>query len=205
MLGKLLDAFRVADASLRSSYGNGFSRYFKFLYISFFRINVYEVFCIETMNYASDMVELDLEQWDLERLRTYREGKSLPREFYMDVLKRLSTPWVALIEGKVAYIVWKVEKDRSRFLETGVQEVELSYSLTLPEFRRRGLHKRAYSTLIRRFGREGIERVFAVVHNGNVNSLRSLQSAGMESRGRILGIGRLVLKKKTAEIPARGN
>lgn len=205
MLKRFFDAFRVVDASLRSAYGNGFSRYFKFLYISFFRINVYEVLCVETKTYVSETAELDLHQWDLDTLRAYREGKSLPREFYMDVLKKLRTPWVVLMEGEVAYIVWKVEKEHSRFLEIGAREVELSYSLTLPEYRRRGLHKRAFSTLIRRLGREGCERVFAVVHNGNVNSLRALRSVGMKSQGQIIGIGRLVFKRKTAEIPARGN
>ena len=200
MLQKIVTNMRVLDASLRSTYGDGIGRYFKFVYISFLRINTYEVLCVETAGYDAPAGDADLQSWDLPRLRAYREGKNLPREFYMDLAKDLQRPWVILQGSEVVYITWEMEERSSRFLTHGQGDVELSYSLTMPAHRRKGLHRRAFAQLIPRLRQRGCKRVFAVVHNENVNSLASLRAIGMQTRAKIVGVGRLIRKLNTARV-----
>ena len=198
MLSEIFKKMRVVDASVRSAYGDSPWRYFKVGYISFLRVNVYEVLCVATDGYAAPVEGVAVQAWDLDRLRAYREGKTLPREFYMDQAKNLLNPWVVLQDDEVVYIAWEVEKQRSRFLVLGDGEVEISHSLTLPAHRRKGLHRKAFVSLIEEMGKRGCERVFAVVHNENVNSLCSLKAIGMQTRARIVGPGRLIRKFNTA-------
>lgn len=198
MWQKLWKIMAHADTSARAIYGDTPWRFIKYAYVSLFALNIFIVFHADGASYAPPLEPLELEEWPLERLKAYRQGKSLPKQFYADTLNGFRRPWVYTENGVVTYIVWICEaSDTSSFLHLNTGDIEISHSITMPEFRRRGMHKRGLVKLIAELGRQGYRHIYSVVHNGNSNGLLSFKAAGMRPVGKVYALGPFRFRKNT--------
>jgi len=180
---KRLCSLKTLSSSLESSYGTGVQKYVKFLYYSIFRINTFVVMFADKNSlegYADMFPELDWKEISLKSLDSYRQGKQLPREYYVDEMgwsRRCFGVWE---DGTPCHIHWVHQgEDHSRFLKLGDADAEINHIVTMPGQRGKGLCAKAIRLTLRQLFDEGVERVYSVVHSENVASCRALAKAGM--------------------------
>ena len=203
MLRKVRDIVRCADTSARALYGDSPWRFVKYAYISLFSLNRFVVFHADGPSYAPPVEPLGLKEWPLAKLDAYRRDNILPKQFYADKLSGFRRAWVYAENGAAAYIIWVCEShDKSAFLHLGDGDAELSHAVTMPEFRRRGLHKRGLAGLLAELGREGHRHLYVVTHEGNSNGLRAAEAAGMRRTGTVYALGPFRFRKQTAHLRA---
>jgi GNAT superfamily N-acetyltransferase len=113
--------------------------------------------------------------------------------------------FVAVQDGTLQHITWVYSSPhRNRLLRLGPGEAEFKFSLTLPDYRGRGLQPRVYTAIAHALSQEGYRRFFACVHEENLPSIRGMEKAGFRRVGhlrlrRILGI-QTSRKVSTSEI-----
>lgn len=199
MWQKWWKALACANTSARTVYGDSPLRFIKYAYVSLFSLNTFIVFCVDGASYVPPIEPLErLEEWPLERLHAYRQNKTLPKQFYADTLNGFRRPWVYTENDDVAYIFWVCEpSDTSSFLHLNPGDVEMSHAITMPQFRRRGIHERGTVQLIKKLARQGYSHIYSVVHNGNSNGLSAFQASGMQPVGKVYALGPFRFRKNT--------
>ncbi len=203
MLRKVREIIGCADTSARALYGDSPWRFVKYARVSLFSLNRFSVFHVDGPSYVPPFASPRLEEWSMEKLDAYRRGKNLPKQFYADRLNGFRRVWVYTENGTVAYIIWVCEPaGKSSFLYLGGGDVELSYALTMPEFRRRGLHKQGLANLMTQLRREGHRHIYTVVHDGNSNGVRAAEASGMRLVGAVYALGPFRFRKKSARLRA---
>jgi len=164
----------------RGTYGT-----LRWVYYGYLTVNKFIVFYKDLQNsfswprYDSSIKLLRISLEDLESLR--HEHKILPIEFYCDITHRFNTPYIALVNGKVAAIYWLVYPgEASRFLELGDGDVELNYSTILPEYRGRGLAQLLMAYIIESCKEQNLKRMFGVVNVSNIPQYKPMLRLGFE-------------------------
>jgi len=179
--------------SIRAQYGSGILGFSKYIYYSFMRINTFVVFtcdgncALHSLNFTP---QLQIERKAYETLRYMKSTKALPREFYCDQLAGVEDCFLGLWEEQPAYIHWVFpEGAKSRFLGLGEGCAEVSYMLTLPEFRGKKICSQVLAYTLNELRSEGVQRVFCVVHDQNVASIKAVRRAGFQEHIRVKSIG----------------
>jgi RimJ/RimL family protein N-acetyltransferase len=91
--------------------------------------------------------------------------------------------------GKLAHISWIVTRQDEREdtpVGLGDDEIEITYCVTLPEFRGRGLYPFAIRSLCSIAHGRGFKRVFMKTEESNLASQKGIQTAGLKPSGYIL-------------------
>lgn len=179
--------------SIQSQYGSGISGFFKYIYYSFLRINTFIVFTCNGCGAALPLTfapQLRSERKAYETLRYLRSSKALPREFYCDQLAGVEDFFLGLWEEQPAYIHWVFPAGaKSRFLCLGQGCAEVNYMLTLPEYRNKKLCSQVLAYTLKELRNDGVQRIFCVVHDQNVASIKAVQRAGFQEHTRVKSIG----------------
>lgn len=179
--------------SIQAQYGSGILGFFKYAYYSFLRINTFVVFtcngsgALHPLNFAP---QLRIERKAYETLRYLKSTRALPREFYCDALARVDDFFLGLWEEQPAYIHWVFpDGAKSRFLDLGEGCAEVNYMLTLPECRGKNICSQVLAYTLKELHGEGVQRIFCVVHDQNVASIKAVQRAGFQEYTRVKSIG----------------
>lgn len=189
---RLWSRVRVLDATVRSQYGDGFTRYGKAVWYSLLRPSRFMVLAGRTDAATSLSEAAEFRFVSPAELAQIREGQIWPREFHIDQIRRTSGCCVGFVEGVPAYVHWIFEPgDPSRFLRLHEGTAEINYILTMPAFRGRGLCPAAMEFTRRQLRNRGISTIYAVVHEANVASLKALRRAGLREIGIVTTIGRV--------------
>lgn len=191
--------FKLLKESIESLYGNGILSYFKFIYISFLRCNVFLIMNMDVTKYESNMnLEGFSYSQDIEILKRFRSDKNLPKQFYMDELKGLKRVCIVLKGNDIVHIHWVVfSGDFSRFLMISPGHAEINYALTLPEYRNFKIFRKALCITLESLKKNNINFVFGVTHSDTIASIKVLESIGFRTCGRIRTFGQFNLKKST--------
>jgi RimJ/RimL family protein N-acetyltransferase len=169
--------------TLESRYGSGPIKYCKFIYYSFLCMNKFIVLRA-LKNEFDESTQQDARHECLEiphdALSQYRNGKHLPREYYIDRNDCSMRCFGVTMDQTPCHIHWVHSAGvAGRFLILGDDEAEISHIVTLPEYRGQGLCSQAVRQTLAQLFREGRERVYSVVHSENAASLKALARAGM--------------------------
>ena len=94
---------------------------------------------------------------------------------------RHSTPFVALVKGKIAAIDWVVYPgEYSRFLNIKEGDVELNYNTVLPRYQGKGISGKLKAYIIMDCIKEKHKRMFCVVNVDNIPQYKLLIRLGFE-------------------------
>lgn len=188
----LFRQFAYLKTSVRSIYGEGAKAWLTFIHYALFRLNRFRILMVNLE--VLPVLKADLPGVsffyprvdELERLR----DSDLPREFFCDRFHKVSTCCIARLNGVPAYIHWVYfQGDFSRFLNLGEDCAEINYVLTLPQFRGHGISAAAFCHSLQSLKEQGIKKVFAVVHEENIASLKSFTKAGFTDVGSTFSFG----------------
>jgi GNAT superfamily N-acetyltransferase len=158
---------------------------------------------------------IDLEAWDpgpvptapyeirkgLAELTRFREhaGSSLPVQFFQDVMRGASRPYLGLWEGEVGHISWLFASPdrgrRLRLVRLGPRDVELDGAFTFRSFRGRGLMSVVEREMLRDAKRDGARVAYTHVEEDNLASIKGVLKAGfvpyrIVTFSRVLGLSR---------------
>jgi len=155
----------------------------KVVYNGYFVVNKFIVF-YRDLSRELEVIDVDpsitLRQVTLSELDALRRTcAALPPDFYCDLSHKFKTPCVALVDGKLAAILWIVSpEEHSRFLELKSGDVEYNYSYVLPEFRGKRLAGLLISFMINLCQQRGLKRMFAVVSATNIPQFKQMLDLG---------------------------
>jgi len=198
-LSSLIRQCRHIKGTVRSTYGNGIGAWGSYIYYALFRINKFKILQAKLdeplveLTCHPDVTLLNPPICELELLRS---RENLPREFYCNQFQKVNSCMIALVNGDIAYIHWVYhEGEFSRFLKIGSDSAEINYVITLPEYRGRGIAATAFIRSMTNLKKQGIKKVFAVVHEENIASIKSFIRAGFVEVGNTFSIGPFNRKK----------
>lgn len=84
-------------------------------------------------------------------------------------------------DGMLGHISWIYYKnDPNRIIDLAVDEGEIKYSLTLPQFRGKGIYPATLIKIQRSLGKNGYRRVYICAKNDNLPSIRGIEKAGFK-------------------------
>jgi len=173
MIKKIFYKMKVAD-------NNFFIALFKILYLNIIKINRFIIFewdLTEEIDAASGSKrEYEMKIISSEELSNYLHGKkSLPRDFYMDVLGGLRYCVVAIKDNEIIHICWiYMAGDKNRYLDIKPDEAHLDYAFTFPEHRGLGLNIQSHLEAARWLKEQNIRRIIVGVHENTKYMLTSL-------------------------------
>ncbi len=186
--------------TVHSQYGSDISSFIKFFYYSLFRINSFIVFtydCQQVPEASPIDGKLKIIRKDFSELENLRNDYSLPREFYCDLSHSLNDFFLAFWDNKPAYIHWVFSSnEKSRFLNLGDSCSEISYILTLPAFRNMKICSHLLEYTINILAYEGTRKIFCVVHDKNLASIKAVQRAGFMNFKKVKSIGPVNIRYK---------
>jgi RimJ/RimL family protein N-acetyltransferase len=204
---RFLYRLRTLRATVKALYGGGPGGYLRLVWYHLLRPNRFLILAAEPHSMSAEPSPgkgHDFRWIEPAQLELLRAGMRWPREFYMDRTSKPSRCCLGMVNGEPAYVHWIfMQGDGSRFLRIGEGAAEINYILTLPAYRGLGLCGEAIRFTMRELGAEGIDTVYAVVHDGNVASLKALSRAGMHETGAIRAIGPLNRKREVGGAPSR--
>lgn len=198
-LRNIIMHFSLLKESVVSLYGKGIFSYFKFVYISFFRCNVFLIMNmnIQKYEYSNNIDGFSYSQ-DIEILKRFRSDKNLPKQFYMDKICGLKRVCIVLKGADIVHIHWVVfSGDFSRFLMLSPGHAEINYVLTLPEYRNLKIFRKALCKTINSLKNDNIDCIFAVSHSQAVASIKAFESVGLKTCGKIRTLGPFNFKMST--------
>lgn len=179
--------------SIQSQYGSGIQSFFNYIYCSFLRVNTFVVFVCDGRSAAPTLAfspQLRSERKANEALQNLRSNIALPREFYCDQIAGVDDFFLGLWEEQPAYIHWVFpEGAKSRFLALGQGCAEVSYMLTLPKYRGKKICSQVLEYTLSELRSDGVQRIFCVVHDQNVASIKAVQRAGFQEFTQIKSFG----------------
>lgn len=179
--------------TVHARYGGGMRGYANFFYFSLLRINTFIIFIHGHDGELSCLPrsdQLEFVRNDHERLDELRRSRELPREFYCaqahDACDFVLGSW----EGEAAYIHWIFHQNgRTRFLNLGRGCAEIGSIVTLPEFRGRRICSHALAYTVQTLYAEGVQRIYCVVHDNNIASIKAVERVGFRQFRKARAIG----------------
>ena len=166
--------------TIHGQYGTGPLAFAKAFYYSFFNLNTFIVFEFdlrsETLQFKSTY-DYQFTSLSLEDLRSLRDQKTYPREFYMDRIGGLKSNQVLLINGQLVYIHWlRFPGDVGRFTRLKAGTVEVTHLFTLPSERGKGLAEVAVAATMSMLKAQGFNKMIAIVHKGNIATIKTFEA-----------------------------
>lgn len=184
--------------TIQGQYGKGPFAFIRFFYYSFFRFNNFILF---ELDLASEPVSFELEpeyqfgSLSLDDLEVLRKGKVYPREFYMDTIGGFRNNQVVLKDGYPVYIHWLLfPGDAGRFTRIKTGTVELTHLFSLPSERGKRLARKALAAAATMLKEDGYERLVAVVHEGNIASIKTFEAMRFKPVKDLKALGQLNFK-----------
>ncbi len=176
-----------------STYGKGVRSWFNYIYYALFRINKFKILMASLEIPLEDGIVpfgIDLLNPPINELECLRSKDKFPREFFCDQFQKVKNCMIALIDGELAYIHWVYYKgDFSRFLSIGSDSAEINYVITMPKHRGRGISTAAFMITLQNLKKQGLKKVYAVVHEENIASIKSFTRAGFVEVGTTVSLG----------------
>ena len=121
---------------------------------------------------------------DLYQMR--KSTKMLAWEFCCDLYDGVKDKFIYKNNGAVGHISWIYYKnDPNRILDLGGNEGEIKYSLTLPQFRGRGIYPAILVRIQSYLKEHGYKRVYICVKDDNLASIKGIEKAGFKYIARI--------------------
>jgi RimJ/RimL family protein N-acetyltransferase len=116
---------------------------------------------------------------DLEMLR--KNMTEVPWEFMCDLYDGVEDFFIYKDDGVIGHISWVYYRgDPNRIIDLAVDEGEIKYALTLPQFRGRGIYPAALIRIQRFLQENGCKRIFICVKEDNRPSIRGIEKAGFK-------------------------
>ena len=102
-------------------------------------------------------------------------------EFCCDLYDGVKDFFVYKKNGTIGHISWIYYKnDPNRILDLGTDEGEIKYSLTLPQFRGKGIYPATLLRIQQYLKEKGYKRVFICVKEDNLPSVKGIEKAGFK-------------------------
>ena len=166
--------------TIHGQYGTNPRAFVNAFYYTFIRINKFIVFEFdlrsETLPFKS-AYDYQFTSLSMEDLRSLREQKTYPREFYMDSIGGLTSNQVLLKNGQLVYIHWlRFPGDVGRFTRLKAGTVEITHLFSLPSERGKGLAKAAVVATVTMLKAQGFNRLIAIVHKRNIASVKTFEA-----------------------------
>ncbi len=123
----------------------------------------------------------------------------LPWEFCCDIYDGVKDFFIFRNNGEIGHISWIYYKnDPNRIIELSNDEGEIKYSLTLPQFRGKGIYPATLLRIQQYLKEHGYKRVFVCVKENNLPSIRGIEKAGFKfiSKINLLKIMGIQLNKR---------
>lgn len=181
-------------------YGKGYIGVLKFIYYSLFSVNTFIIFFYDCRRKPGPIAfssKLKIERQAYQNLDKFRNRYRLSKEFYVDQIYEAKDFFLSYWEGKPAYIHWIFHAgSQSRFLFVGDNCAEITYMLTLPEYRGKGICSQSLDYTLETLLNEGVKRVFCVVHEKNLASIKAVEKSAFQVFGRLKSIGPVNLRKR---------
>lgn len=190
---RLMDRITTVKSTVENLYGKGWFSYVKYLYYGLMRVNTFVVFELPLdREFAENPVGADvaLVKPSREELDRIREGRNLPKAFYIDKTDGISCCYLLLKNGEPVYIHWiSYHGDKSRFVRLGAHTTRITYIFTLPAHRGAGYYYKMIPVTANELRRQGIEKLVTVIHDGNISAIKSVTKAGFREYTRIKALG----------------
>lgn len=112
-----------------------------------------------------------------------------PRQAEVRYKFGLDQCYLGVVEGEIAFVTWIYyphERDRhpTRFCRLRKDEVAIANSITLPQFRGKGVYRRMNRALLEKLRNEGYRYCYAYVEADNIPSQRGIIKIGFKQVGR---------------------
>ena len=132
----------------------------------------------------TDQVAIDT---DLERLDALRSSHpDLASEYYRDQARRATKCFFAILDGKLAGIVWILDAAHpSRVIRLGRDDVELAFLFVEPEFRGRGIARGLIREACRVLPMQGVDGIYSIIEQHNLPSQRAFLACGFQQVGAV--------------------
>lgn len=126
-------------------------------------------------------------QGDFNELNNVRKSMAeVPWEFMCNLYDGVKDFFIYNNNGVIGHISWVYYRgDPNRIIDLAVDEGEIKYSLTLPQFRGQGLYPAALTRILRFLQGKGCKRAFICVKEDNRPSIRGIEKAGFNLLTRI--------------------
>ena len=125
-------------------------------------------------------------------------------EFYCDLFDGAETCFVAFIGKQPAHIKWVYFKDTcSKCFKLNENEAEITYAITLPDFRRLGIAMLAGIKACQWLKDNKYERVFVSIHEDNINAIESTKRQGFKQFAEITRYGFLPFRKGITRVDGK--
>jgi GNAT superfamily N-acetyltransferase len=191
----LMERITTVKSTVESLYGKGLFAYVKYLYYGLMRVNTFVVFELpldrefEEKPVGDDVILVKPSREELDRIR---EGRDLPKAFYIDKTDGITCCYLLLKNGEPVYIHWiSYHGDKSRFVRLGKKTTRITYIFTLPEHRGEGYYYKMIPKTANELRKQGIEKLVTVIHDGNISAIKSVTKAGFREYTRIKALGPL--------------
>lgn len=100
-------------------------------------------------------------------------------EFCCDLYDGVKDYFIYRDNGVIGHVSWIYYKDDpNRIIELNDDEGEIKYSLTLPQFRGKGIYPATLVKIQRHLKEHGYKRVFICVKEDNIPSIKGIEKAG---------------------------
>lgn len=107
--------------------------------------------------------------------------KPLPWEFCCDRYDGVKDFFIYRNNGSIGHISWIYYKnDPNRVIDLGIAEGEIKYSLTLPQFRGKGIYPATLIKVQRYLKEHGYRRVYICAEHDNLPSIKGIEKAGFK-------------------------
>ena len=132
-----------------------------------------------TANYGFDDFIIKGKPDELEKARKNMEPR--PWEVCCDRYDGVKDFFIYRNNGAIGHISWIYYKnDPNRIIDLGIDEGEIKYSLTLPQFRGKGIYPATLIKVQRYLKEHGYKRVYICVEHDNLPSIKGIEKAGFK-------------------------
>ncbi len=181
MFGKFIRALKIAR-SLYNNHGN--SEFVVLIFKSLFKIDHILIYSRDltkdiasSRNHTVGGYVKKGNQAAIESIRKNMHGPSW--EFSCDIYDRVKDFFIYNQNGVIGHISWVYYKDDpNRILNLHDDEGEIKYSLTLPQFRGRGVYPTVLMAVQKYLKEQGYKRLFICTRQENLSSVRGIEKAG---------------------------
>jgi RimJ/RimL family protein N-acetyltransferase len=181
MVRKTIRILKIA----RSQYLNfGFREFTVLVFSSLFRIDRISIYARDLTNaiVRNDKhdIELHIKKGEPSELETIRSNMAAPSwEFSCDLYDGVKDFFIYKDNGLIGHISWiYCNNDPNRIIDLSNDEGEVKYSLTLPEFRGRGIYPATLIAVQKYLKENGYKRLYICTREDNLPSVRGIEKAG---------------------------
>ncbi len=163
----------------------------KMIFKSLFKVDQILIYSTDSVSEIAASTNHDIlehiKKGDSATLEHNRKICAMPYwEFSMDLYDGVRDFFYYEMEGVIGHISWIYYKnDPNRIIKLGNDESEIKYSLTLPQFRGKGIYPATLAVIQRYLINQGYKRIFICVKQDNQPSIRGIIKAGFSFTGKI--------------------